>query len=137
MDLRTAEERWTVWMVQARRFAERENFTDAVARMKLVHAAVQEALGKVTDPRQRERLERHLARASEQLTSMQSQYQAWRSEIAVRRQHTIDQAAEEMARPLPASADEPWLFLTARLRRSKPESRSPARQSSRWIAGCC
>ncbi|MGB5544965.1 MAG: hypothetical protein WBM74_00215 [Polyangiales bacterium] len=105
MDLRTAEERWAVWMVQARRFAERENFTDAVARMKLVHAAVQDALGKVTDPRQRERLERHLARASEQLASMQSQYQAWRSDIAVRRQHTIDQAAEEMARPLPASAD--------------------------------
>lgn len=105
MDLRTAEERWAVWMVQARRFAERENFTDAVARMKLVQAAVREALGEVTNARQRERLERHLARASEQLASMQSQYQAWRSEIAVRRQHTIDQAAEEMARPLPVPAD--------------------------------
>ena len=92
-------------MVQARRFAERENFTDAVARMKLVQQAVRKSLGGTSDPTQRARLERHLARANEQLTSMESQYQAWRSQIAVRRQHTIDQAAEEMARPLPVQAD--------------------------------
>jgi hypothetical protein len=36
---------------------------------------------------------------------MESQYDAWRSEIASRRQHTIDQAEEEMARPLPVPAD--------------------------------
>lgn len=105
MDLTSEEERWAVWMVQARRFAERENFTDAVARLKLVRAAVQEALADASDPTERQRLERHLARAGEQLSSMESQYQAWRSEIAVRRQHTIDQAAEEMARPLPVPAD--------------------------------
>jgi len=105
MDLRTEEERWAVWMVQARRFAKRENFADAVARMKLIQQAVREALAEARDPKQRERLQRHLARASEQLASMQSKYEAWRSEIAVRRQHTIDQAAEEMARPLPVPAD--------------------------------
>lgn len=105
MDLRTEEERWAVWTVQARRFAIREKFTDAVARMKLVHDAVQKALADSTDAKQRERLERHLARAGEQLANLQSQYGAWRSEIAVRRQHTIDQAAEEMARPLPVPAD--------------------------------
>lgn len=105
MDLRTEEERWAVWTVQARRFADREMFTDAVARMKIVHEAVEKALGQATDAKQVERLERHLARADEQLTKLQSQYQAWRSEIAVRRQHTIDQAAEEMARPLPVPAD--------------------------------
>lgn len=105
MDLKSQEERWAVWMVQARRFAQRENFTDAVARMKLVHEAVRKALGEASEPKQRERLERHLARASEQLSSLESRYQAWRSEIAVRRQHTIDQAAEEMARPLPVPAD--------------------------------
>ncbi|UCF47153.1 MAG: hypothetical protein JSU89_08195 [Myxococcales bacterium] len=105
MDLTSDEERWAVWMVQARRFAERQNFADAVARIKLVRDAVQRALGEVTDPKQQQRLERHRARAEEQLASMESQYDAWRSEIAARRQHTIDQAEEEMARPLPVPAD--------------------------------
>ena len=65
MDLTSDEERWAVWMVQARRFAERENFTDAVARVKLVRNAVRKALGSATDPIRRGRLERHLARADE------------------------------------------------------------------------
>ena len=105
MDLRSDEERWAVWMVQARRFAQRENFTDAVARMKLVRDSVQETLGEATDPTQRQRLERHRARADEQLASMEAEYDAWRAEIAARRQKTIDQAEEEMARPLPTPAD--------------------------------
>jgi hypothetical protein len=95
MDLTSDEERWAVWMVQARRFAERENFTDAVARVRLVRNSVvarvrlvrnsvREALGAVSDPTGRGRLERHLARADEQLASMESQYEAWRSEPAVR-----------------------------------------------------
>lgn len=104
MDLRTQEERWATWVVQARRFAKRSNFTDAVARMRLVRDSVRAALGDITDAKQRERLERHLARANEQLAGLESQYEAWRSEIAVRRQHTIDQAEEEMARPLPVPA---------------------------------
>ncbi|MGB3052785.1 MAG: hypothetical protein WBB42_17415 [Polyangiales bacterium] len=105
MDLRTEEERWAVWMVQARRFSERENFPDAVARVKLVRDAVQKAVAEATDATERARLESRLARATEQLGGMQSQYDAWRSEIATRRQHTIDQAAEEMARPLPVTSD--------------------------------
>jgi hypothetical protein len=105
MDLTSDEERWAVWMMQARRFAEREHFSDAVARMKLLREAVQEALQGATDPKQRLRIERQLARADEQLAHMESQYQAWRSEIATRRQHTIDQAEEEMARPLPVPVD--------------------------------
>lgn len=105
MDLTSDEERWAVWVVQARNFAKRQNFTDAVARMKLVRDGVQKALRDATDPGQQERLERHLARAGEQLESLESQYEGWRSEIAARRQHTIDQAEEEMARPLPVPAD--------------------------------
>jgi len=105
MDLTSDEERWAVWTVQAHRFAKRENFTDAVARTKLVRNAVQQAFGEATDPKQHQRLERRLARAKEQLASMESRYEAWRSEIAARRQHTIDQAEQEMARPLPVPAD--------------------------------
>jgi crotonobetainyl-CoA:carnitine CoA-transferase CaiB-like acyl-CoA transferase len=105
MDLTSDEERWAVWMVQAHRFAKRENFTDALARTKLVRDAVQGALAGATGSEQRARLERRLARADEQVTSMNSRYEAWRSAIAARRQHTIDQAAEEMARPLPVPAD--------------------------------
>ena len=92
-------------MVQARRFAERENFPDAVARMKLVRDAVRKAVGQATSATERTRFEAMLARANEQLDSMQTQYEAWRSKIAERRQQTIDQAAEEMARPLPVTSD--------------------------------
>ncbi|MGB8329794.1 MAG: hypothetical protein WCE62_06680 [Polyangiales bacterium] len=105
MDLKSDEERWAVWMVQARRFAERQNFADAVARMKVVRDSVREALSNATDSQERERIERHLARAEERLTTLQSQYDDWRSEIAARRQRTIDHAAEEMALPLPVPAD--------------------------------
>jgi len=106
MDLKTDEDRWAVWMVQASRFAQRQNFTDAVARMTRVRDEVHGALANVTEPKQRQRIERHLARAEEQLASLQSQHDAWRSEIAPRRQRTIDEAAEEMARPLPVAADQ-------------------------------
>lgn len=101
MDLTSQKERWALWAVQARNFAKRQNFTDAVARMKLVQGAIADTLAGVTDETQRSRLETHLARANEQLAELQSQYDAWRAEIAARRQHTIDSAEEEMARPLP------------------------------------
>lgn len=105
MDLKSEERRWAVWTVQARNFAKRENYTDAVARMRRVQSAVERALGEVTDPQERARLERHRLRASEQVEDLEAQYHAWRSEIAARRQHTIDSAAEEMARPIPSAAD--------------------------------
>ena len=105
MDLESQRERWAVWSVQARNFAKRQNFTDAVARMKLVRSSITDALAEVTDSAQKTRLEAHLARANEQLADLQGQYEAWRSEIAARRQHTIDSAEEEMARPLPVRAD--------------------------------
>ena len=44
MDLESQAERWDVWAVQARNFAKRENFTDAVERMKLVRSSIAEAL---------------------------------------------------------------------------------------------
>ena len=105
MDLESQKERWAVWTVQAGNFAKRQNFSDAVARMKLVRSSIADALAEVTDSAQKSRLEAHLARANEQLAGLQAQYDAWRSEIAARRQHTIDSAEEEMARPLPVQAD--------------------------------
>ena len=64
MTLTSDEERWAVWMVQARRFAERENFTDAVARTKRVRYAVRKAFEEPPEPRLRERLARPLSRAA-------------------------------------------------------------------------
>ena len=105
MDLSNQKEKWAVWSVQARNFAKRENYTDAVARMKLVASSIKDALTEVSDPTQRARLEAHLARAEELLGDLQARYDAWRADIAARRQHTIDSAEEEMARPLPGEAD--------------------------------
>ena len=104
MDLESEKERWAVWAVQARNFAKRENYTDAVARMKLVTSSIEDALGEVTDPTQKAWLEGFLARANEQLTDLEAEYESWRSQIAARRQQTIAGAAEEMARPLPTQA---------------------------------
>ena len=106
MSLHSDEERWGVWMVQARQFAKRENYPDAVARMRLVRESIQKSLADETDTALRGRIERHLARAEELLTDLQSRLEAWRSVIAARRQQTIDQAEEEMARPLPLPADQ-------------------------------
>lgn len=105
MDLTSQTERWALWSVQARNFAKRENFIDAVARMKLVRSSIAEALAGVADSAQKARLEALLARANEQLADLQAQYDAWHAEIAARRQHTIDSAEEEMARPLPRQAE--------------------------------
>ena len=105
MDLSSQKERWAVWAVQARNFAKRENYTDAVARMNLVRKSIEEALAEVTDPEDREDLQALLLRAEEQLADLRSRYEAWRSEIAARRQQTIDGAAEEMARPIPSPVE--------------------------------
>lgn len=102
----TDEERWAVWTVQARRFAQRENFTDAVARAELVLKEVRDALAAASDPAVRARLQTRLAYAQEQVAELSAQRDAWRKAIAERRQSTIDGAAAEMARPLPRAADE-------------------------------
>ncbi|MEM7137941.1 MAG: hypothetical protein AAF500_15260 [Myxococcota bacterium] len=100
------EERWDVWIVQARNFAKRENYTDAVARLRLVRTSVEEALADAPDGPIQNRLAQRLARADELLASLEARGEAWRNAIATRRQETIDQAEEEMARPLPLAADE-------------------------------
>lgn len=105
MDLSDLEDRWSMWTVQARHFARKENYPDAVARMKLVCGSIEEALEQVGEPAQRTRLEARLAVANELLGELKEQLDAWRSKIAARRQHTIDSAAEEMARPLPTRAE--------------------------------
>ena len=106
MTLAEAEDRWNVWTVQARNFARRENYADAVARMRVVRSSMQDALAAERDPTNRGRIERQLVRAEELLDDLEARAASWRDAIAKRRQETIDQAAEEMARPLPLAADE-------------------------------
>jgi len=105
MDLSSEKERWAVWSVQARRFAKRENYTDAVARMGLVKRSIESALSKVTDPADHKELQALHLRATEQLEELRASYDEWRSAIAARRQETINNAAEEMARPIPTSSE--------------------------------
>ena len=106
MTLGDAEARWNVWTVQARNFAKRENYADAVARMRIVRKSMEDALADQTDARAKARVAAQLVRAEELLEELESRADAWRSAIAARRQQTIDQAPEEMARPLPLAADE-------------------------------
>ncbi|MEM7436869.1 MAG: hypothetical protein AAF436_17075 [Myxococcota bacterium] len=106
MSRHAEEERWDVWTVQARNFAKRENYTDAVARLRLVKTSVEEAISDTPDGPTKNRLVQRLARVDELLGSLEARAEAWRTAIATRRQETIDQAEEEMARPLPLAADQ-------------------------------
>ena len=94
-----------MWTVQARRFAQRENYTDAVARMGLVARSIEGALANVTDTSDRKELQMLLARANERLEELRASYEEWRSAIAERRQETINNAAEDMARPIPPNPE--------------------------------
>ncbi len=100
------QERWALWVVQARNFAKRENFSDAVARIRLVQSEVEAALAAVHEPAKRGDLQRQLKKIRRIHEEMRAQYDAWNSEIAKRRQATIDNAAGEMAMPLPKEATE-------------------------------
>ncbi len=99
------QERWMMWMVQAQHFAERENYPDAVARMKLVHDEVAACLATARDQKRRLNLTLFLERVDKQLEDLRSQHARWRGTIAERRQATIDSAVEEFAKPLPGSTD--------------------------------
>lgn len=94
-------QRWQTMMIQARRFAEGEQYSDGVARVRL---ALKELQSRATDTqdlaelRQLAQLERRAKRLLEELTRQQQQ---WSQAIARQRQRTFEQAAEEMKRPLP------------------------------------
>lgn len=99
------QERWMVWMVQAQRFAERENYPDAVARMKLVHDEVAACLSTTRDEKRRLKLSLFLERVEKQLEDLKGKHARWRAAIAERRRATIDNAVQEFARPLPNATD--------------------------------
>jgi hypothetical protein len=97
----TQEERWTQWLVQARNFARGEQFHDAVMRAKLVRKEIQTQIDATRDPERRERLQRHLRRVEETLGAIEAQRKKWHERIAELRRQRMDNAAEEMKRPLP------------------------------------
>ena len=103
------EQEWNVVLTQARNFAERENYSDAVARMKELCESVSQTLGSLDDSKQRLKAEQFLALSERQLTNYQVQYDTWNNAIAERRQAVIDGAAEEMAWPQPNPPPSPPL----------------------------
>ena len=79
-------------LTQARNFAARENYIDAVARVEYV-------LTKLGDGHDMLR-----ARAEGELADYRARHAAWAKAIRERREATVDGAADEMARPLPVPA---------------------------------
>ncbi|NOY91795.1 MAG: hypothetical protein GXP55_11415, partial [Deltaproteobacteria bacterium] len=86
------EESLNRMLAQAQRFAERDNFIDAVARVEHVLHQL-EGSG--------EGLAAMRARAEGELSDYRARHAVWAEGIATRRKATVDGAAEEMARPLP------------------------------------
>ena len=101
----TARERWDIWMVQAQRFARRENYIDALGRARMVLGEVDGALADATDD-EKPKLERFRHRVVRRIESFRKDFQAWNAKIAARRAASIANADAEMARPLPLGPDE-------------------------------
>jgi len=102
----TPRERWDTWMVQAQRFARRENYIDALGRVRRVLAEVDATLADEADAETKERLERFRHRVARRQQRIRDQFEAWNAKIAARRQASIAAADDEMKRPLPLAADE-------------------------------
>ncbi|NCQ33883.1 hypothetical protein GW813_02150 [bacterium] len=79
-------------LVQARRFAERDNFIDAIARVEHVLSELEGAGEAFASLR---------AVAQGDLEDLRARDAVWAGAIAARRKATVDGAADEMARPLP------------------------------------
>lgn len=87
-------------MVQAQRFARRENFIDALGRTRLVLDEVEAALATLSGE-ERDALVRYAARIERREAKIQAEFDTWNAAIAARRLAAIANADEEMAQPLP------------------------------------
>lgn len=95
------EQRWTIEMAQARNFAKKEQYSDAVARVAAIRNEVTGALGAESDPVRKARLERMLERVERLHTQLRAEFMSWTEAIERKRQGRIHNAPEEMQRPLP------------------------------------
>ncbi|MEM9070212.1 MAG: hypothetical protein AAGE52_17025 [Myxococcota bacterium] len=98
-------ERWDVWMVQAQRFARRENYIDALGRIRLVVEQVDDAIA-LAEESQRDKLQRYRDRVHRRMLAIRKQFDAWNAKIAERRAKATAEADAEMKRPLPIGPDE-------------------------------
>lgn len=105
MDMKPRE-RWDAWMVQAQRFARRENYIDALGRVRRVLEEVQSAVDAETDAAELERLRRFAHRVEKRHQRIRDQFEAWNEKIRARRQAATDNAANEMACPMPIGPNE-------------------------------
>lgn len=101
----TDRERWDIWMVQAQRFARRENYIDALGRARLVLGEVDAKIAEVTGD-EKAKLERFRHRVQRRIESFRKQFDAWNAKIAARRAANIANSDVEMKAPLPLGPDE-------------------------------
>ena len=96
------EQTWATWASQAQNFARRDNFVDAVARMRRLCEDVKDALAHAQDAAQRSDLASRLKWAEYELQQLERQEREWREAIAKRRAEQIAGAELDAARPLPS-----------------------------------
>ena len=103
----TPRERWDLWMHQAQRFADRENYIDALGRSRLVLEEVRATLA-VGDPQSlaHQRLEKFASRVDSRMKGYRRAFEEWNAKIAARRAAATANAEHEMAQPLPIGPDE-------------------------------
>jgi len=105
----TPRERWEVWMHQAQRFADRENYIDALGRARMVLREVTRVLEhEELEEREEQRLQRFASRVERRMKGYRKHFEIWNAKIAARRAAYIAAAEEEMARPLPMGPDEQY-----------------------------
>lgn len=93
------EERWSVMLVQAQRFANQSNFTDAVGRARLAAAEIEAALQQAADG-ERGMLAQRLAFVQAEVARFERAHETWLEERRALERGRRENAAEELARPL-------------------------------------
>jgi hypothetical protein len=95
------EKVWFAQLVQARNFAQKDQHADAAARAGRVLGEVAAALVSEPDDARRARLQQLLVRVQREHAQHRARFETWRQAIDAGRQERMQQAPEEMRRPLP------------------------------------
>ena len=106
MEIEKRQKNWDTWMVQANRFAKRENYLDAIGRMEHMLKDIHQASSTSTSEKDKTIIDNYRKRSKEQLNNFQKYFNLWNEKIRSRRMQAIHQASQETHKPLPLGPEE-------------------------------
>ncbi len=101
MDLSQKRHRWERSLVQATHFADTDNTTDAVARVRLVLREIDAELERTAAPAERAQLDLFRKRVARQLAALEEAHAGWKEKVAGRHGAFLDREESAYEAPLP------------------------------------